>query len=88
MGVYFLLWVIIQRRLPWWLSVIDSACNAGDTGDVNMIPGSGRSPWRRAWQPTPVFVPGESHGQAVHRVTKSRTQLKQFTMHTHMHNPM
>ena len=23
---------------------------------------SGRSPWRRAWQPTPVFLPGESHG--------------------------
>ena len=20
-------------------------------------------PWRREWQPTPVFVPGESHGQ-------------------------
>ena len=23
----------------------------------------GKSPWRRAWQPTPVFLPGESHGQ-------------------------
>jgi len=20
-------------------------------------------PWRREWQPTPVFVPGEFHGQ-------------------------
>ena len=20
-------------------------------------------PWRRTWQPTPVFLPGESHGQ-------------------------
>ena len=20
-------------------------------------------PWRRAWRPTPVFLPGESHGQ-------------------------
>ena len=20
-------------------------------------------PWRRAWQPNPVFLPGESHGQ-------------------------
>ena len=26
-------------------------------------PGSGRFPWRRAWQPTPVFLPGKSHGQ-------------------------
>ena len=23
----------------------------------------GEIPWRRAWQPTPVFLPGESHGQ-------------------------
>ena len=34
--------------------------NAGDTG---LIPGSGRFPWRRKWNPTPVFLPGESHGQ-------------------------
>ena len=34
-------------------------------------------PWRRAWQSTPVFLFGKSHGQrraAVHSVTKSRTQ--------------
>ena len=24
---------------------------------------SQEDPWRRAWQPTPVFLPGESHGQ-------------------------
>ena len=36
------------------------ACNAGDPGS---IPGSGRFPWRRAWQPTPAFLSGESHGQ-------------------------
>ena len=22
-----------------------------------------KSPWRRKWQPTPVFLPGKSHGQ-------------------------
>jgi len=22
-------------------------------------------PWRRTWQPTPVFLPGESHGQRI-----------------------
>ena len=26
-------------------------------------PWIGKIPWRRAWQPTPVFLPGESHGQ-------------------------
>ena len=32
-------------------------------GDPGFIPGSGRSPRRREWQPTPVFLPEESHGQ-------------------------
>ena len=31
--------------------------------DVGWIPGSGKIPWRRNWPPTPVFLPGESHGQ-------------------------
>ena len=40
----------------------------------------GKISWRRAWQPTPVFLPGESvDGGAwwatVHGVSKSRTQL-------------
>ena len=26
-------------------------------------PEVGKIPWRRAWQPTPVFLPGEFHGQ-------------------------
>ena len=29
---------------PWWLSGKESACNAGNTGDVGSIPGFGRSP--------------------------------------------
>ena len=32
-------------------------------GDLGSIPESGRFPWRRKWQPTPVFLPGESHGR-------------------------
>ena len=37
--------------------------NAGDLRDMSSIPGLGRGPWRRAQQPSPVFLPGESHGQ-------------------------
>ena len=40
--------------------MVESACIAGDPGSV---PGLGRSPWRREWLPTTVFLPGESHGQ-------------------------
>ena len=38
----------------------ESACNAGDLGSV---PGLGRSPGGGHWQPTPIFLPGESYGQ-------------------------
>ena len=31
--------------------------------DVGLIPASARFPWRRKWQPTPVILPGKSHGQ-------------------------
>jgi len=31
--------------------------------DMGLTSGSGRFPWRRKWQPTPVFLPGEFHGQ-------------------------
>ena len=49
-------------------------------------PWVGEMPWRRAWQPTPVFLPGDSHGQrslagyTVCRVTKSQLQLKWLSM--------
>ena len=35
--------------------------------------------WRRKWQPTPVLLPGESHGRrSLHGVAKSRTWLLLF----------
>ena len=59
------------RVLPWWLSDKESACQEGD---MDLIPGSGRFPWRRKWQPTPVFLPGKSHGPSwqatVHEVAE------------------
>ena len=41
--------------------VKNSAANAEDVRDMGSIPG--KIPWRRAWQPIPIFLPGESHGQ-------------------------
>ena len=50
-------------------------------------PWVGKIPWRRAWQPTPAFLPGESRGQrgleaAVCGVAKSQIRLKPLSMHT------
>ena len=43
------------------LVVKNLAANAGNLRNVN--PWVGKIPWRRAQQPTPVFLPGESHGR-------------------------
>ena len=42
----------------------ESAWNAGDLGLIlGSDPWVGKIFWRREWQPTPVFLPGEFHGQ-------------------------
>ena len=38
----------------------ESACSVEDRGS---IPGVGKIPWRREWQPSPIFLPGKFHGQ-------------------------
>ena len=45
---------------PGSLVVKNPPDNAGDAGS---IPGVRKIPWRRKWQPTPVFLPGKSHKQ-------------------------
>ena len=55
--------------------------NAGDAGDMGLIPGSEGSPLWRIWQLTPVFLPGKPHGQRnlmgyTDGVAESGTQLK------------
>ena len=42
------------------LSSKESACQCRRPG---MDPWVGKIPWKRKWQPTPAFLPGESHGQ-------------------------
>ena len=38
--------------------------NAGNAGDMGLIPGSGSSSEvGRKWQPTLIFLPGKFHGQ-------------------------
>ena len=33
------------------------------TEEMGFDPWVGKIPWKRAWQPTSVSLPGESHGQ-------------------------
>ena len=49
-----------SHRLPWELSSKAPACQCRRR---KFNPWVGKMPWRRKWQPTPVFLPGKSHGQ-------------------------
>ena len=53
----------LGRGFPHGLVGKESACSAGDTGDVGLIPGSGRSPGEGEWQPIPIFLSEKSYGQ-------------------------
>ena len=44
-----------------WASQVALVVNAGDKRGFD--PWVRKISWRRAWQPTPVFLPGESSGQ-------------------------
>ena len=44
-------------------SVKTPTCHCRRPKRCRFHPWVGKIPWRRAWQPTPVFPHGESHGQ-------------------------
>ena len=46
--------------LPRWLSGKESTCQCRGWG---FNPWVRKIPWRGKWQPTPVFLPGKSHGR-------------------------
>ena len=46
--------------LPYWFGAEESACQCRRRG---FNPWVGKILWRRKWQPTPVFLTRESHGQ-------------------------
>ena len=49
--------------LPWWCSVKEFACHCRRPKRHGFNPWVRKIPWRRKWQPTPVFLFGESHEQ-------------------------
>ena len=66
----------------------EPACHCRRCKRCRFDPWVRKIPWRRAWQPTPVFLPGESHGQGAwrataHGVAESQPRLCQMSMHQH-----
>ena len=77
-------WYFFPRFIGQVVLVVKKKKNSpAKTGEVRLVfdPWVRKIPWRRAWQPTPVCLPGEPHGQrgiwwaTVHGVAKSWTQL-------------
>ena len=60
------------RGFPGGASGKEPACQYRRHKRLGFDPWLGKIPWRRAWQPTPVFFPGESHAQR--RLTDYRPQ--------------
>ena len=48
---------------PRWCSGKESRCQCRRHKRRGFDPWVRKIPWRRKWQPTPVFLPGKSHGQ-------------------------
>ena len=64
----------------------ESACNMEDP---SLILGWEDPPWRRNWQPTPIFLPGKSHGQrslvGYSRWGRKELDTTERLTHTHTH---
>ena len=63
-------WIELIHISPiFWISflyrslVSESACQGRRCKRHDFDPWVGKNPWRKKWQPTPVFLPRKSHGQ-------------------------
>ena len=70
-----------------WLSGKESACQCRKLG---FDPCVGEVPWRRKWQPIPVFLLGKSHGQrslvGCSPWGRKKSDTTEMTEHTCMHS--
>ena len=55
----------LRKNVPWlgFPGGKEPVCKCRRHKRHRFNPWVGKIPWRRAWQPMPVFLPGESHGQ-------------------------
>ena len=83
----FFFWGVLQRKLGFPGSTSDKKhnCQCRRHERRGFSPWVAKIPWRRAWQPTLVFLLGNPWTErawwaTVHRVAKSRTWLEQLSI--------
>ena len=86
--IYNFLWAYFQQAA---LVVKNPPANAGHLRDNRLDLWVGKIPWRKSWQPTPVFLPRKSPWQGsltgyslVHSAAKSRKWLKRLGTQAHI----
>ena len=77
----------ISLGLPIWLSGKESACQCRQSRRRGFDPWVRKIPWKRSWQPTPVFLLWKSHGQRSlvgysQWGPKESNTIQQLSMHT------
>ena len=55
--------IYVYKASQVMLVVKNPPANAGDYKRHMFDPWVGTVPWSKKWHPTPVYLPGESHGQ-------------------------
>ena len=53
---------MLVSNLVWASLVAQTVKRLPTTRETQFDNWVGKIPWRRKWQPTPVFMPGKSHG--------------------------
>ena len=73
-------------RISRWHTGKESTCQCRRCNRHGFHPWVRRIPWRRAWQPTPVLLPGESHGQrSLAGYSPWGLKESDTTEHAHLH---
>ena len=72
------------RGFPGGTSGKEPSCQCRRCERLGFSPWVGKIPWRRAWQPTPAFLPDESMDRGawqdiVHGVAQSQKRLKRLS---------
>ena len=80
----------LARGFPGGASDKELTCQCRRHKKCQFDPWVGMIPWRRVWEPIPVFLPGESHGQRSLAGycpwdCKKSTRLKRLRTNAHMH---
>ena len=63
MKIFKKMYILKRSRACVGASLVAQTVENLPAGDLGSIPWIGKIPWRREWLPTPVFLPGEFHGQ-------------------------